>query len=210
MLNVFETAELLRSHGISVPVTRYAKSLGTLLENASTMSFPLVLKVASMQASHKTERGLVQLGITDLDELVLAFKQVRKKSVGLAIDALVLQEQVTGVEFIIGGKKDAVFGETVLFGSGGILTELVGDYSLRVCPLSESDALDLISETKAAAFFKGFRGKKASKHKILSLLMKTSALLEENKNITELDFNPVIASLDNAWVVDARLDVVKA
>ena len=183
LLTSIQTRDLLEQYSIPVPSTVYANSFGELVEKAQTLSFPLVLKVASPDATHKTERGLVQLGIRDFDELLLEFRQVEKKAEDLSIDAFVLQEQVKGVEFIIGGKKDPVFGQTLLFGLGGVLTELLGDYSIRICPLKEKDVLQLMSETKANAFFQGFRGKKASRPKIVDVMLKTSKLLE-NKHFS--------------------------
>lgn len=207
LLDVFQTRKLLDKYRIPTATTRLCKDFGGVLEKATELSFPLVLKVSSTDASHKTERGLVQLGIHSLDELSLAFKQIEKKSAGLKVDAYILQEQFKGVELIIGGKTDSVFGQTMLFGSGGILTELVGDYAIRVTPLTKKDALQMIHETKAGAFVEGFRGRKVSETALVNLLLKTSELLEKEPQITELDFNPVMANEEKAVVVDARVVV---
>ncbi len=107
----------------------------------------------------------------------------------------------------MGGKRDPAFGGVVLFGSGGIFTELYEDVSMRVTPLTAKDAREMIHETKSRKFFssQGFRGRKANKQSIVKLLLKTSKLLEARLEVKELDFNPVIAWKEKAVVVDARV-----
>ncbi|MBI5036592.1 acetate--CoA ligase family protein [Candidatus Micrarchaeota archaeon] len=205
MLGPVESFELLKKYGIPFPKTAFCDDLGGVLESAASMKFPVVLKVSSREETHKTEKGLVQLGIHNLDELSLAFTRLQHKAEHFKVDSFILQEQKRGVEFIIGGQNDAVFGDSVLFGLGGIYAELFNDVSVRVCPLTRKDAESMIEATKARVFFEdGFRGKKASKKQVVHLLMKTSLLLAKEP-VVSLDFNPVIADENGASVVDARV-----
>jgi len=212
LLNVVDSTRLLDKYGIPLPQWFCSNDKQEIIEAARILRKPLALKLASPDAAHKTDKGLVALNLRDENALANAFDALLLRSAGLKIDCLLVQEQLSGVEFIVGGKKDPSFGQTILFGLGGTLTELYKDFALRVTPVDEAEARKMIAETKAAAFTKpeGFRGKKASEKALAEVLVKTSRLLEENPGITELDFNPVIANEEGAWVADARIVVENA
>jgi len=209
ILRFLQAKDLLDKYGIALVPSMASSDLGEILSASQRMRRPQVLKVMSSDVSHKTEKGLVALNLASDREIMLAFAKLAEsvKRQGLAVDTYLLQEQARGVELMIGGKKDPVFGQTILFGLGGVYVELYKDFALRVCPIARGDAEKMIGETKAKAFLDGdgFRGKKADREKIMDLLLRTSRLLEDNLHITELDFNPVIADGEKALVVDARI-----
>lgn len=209
LLDYEKTHALLQRYGLRECKTVCCQTGAEVVGAATKMSPPFVLKAICEHHVHKTEEGLVKTNIHDLNELGETFKAMKKKTRHLGVSCFLLQEQKNGIEFIVGGKKDDVFGSTVLFGSGGILTELFKDTSTRVAPLSRKDAEALIAETKAGVFFKekGFRGRKANKAKIIDLLLRASKMLLERAEIKELDFNPVIADEKDYWIVDARVIV---
>jgi len=211
LLPYVEARKLLRKYGLPTCGEVFFKREGELARAVSKLSFPLVLKAIAPREVHKTEAGLVKTTLHSEREVVSAFKEIsgNAERQGIALDGFLLQEQKSGVELIIGGKRDAVFGETVLFGSGGLLTELFQDVAVRVAPLSRKDVRGMVFETKASAFFneKGFRGKKVDFDVIASIILKTSRLLLKEKRVQELDFNPVIANEKKAWIVDARFMV---
>ena len=206
-----ESKTLLRKYGIPCCKEVFFKRESELAKAASKLVFPLVLKALAPREVHKTEAGLVKTTLHSEREVALAFKQISENSKkhGIVLDGFLLQEQKSGVELIIGGKRDAVFGETVLFGSGGLLTELFQDVAVRVAPLTAKDVSEMVFETKAGAFFRenGFRGKKASLKAVSSIILKTARLMAREKEVKELDFNPVIANEKDAWIVDARFMV---
>ncbi len=208
LLDVRDSLTLLDRYRLPYPQTALCEDKGDVLEAASSgrMTFPLVLKASSRKQSHKTEKGLVQLGIRDLDELSHAFDRLQYKSRHFELDAFVLQEQAHGAELMVGAVRDAVFGPSVLFGLGGVLTELLQESAVRVCPLKVSDAQALLSETKARVFFQdgGFRGKKAGAKPVLDVLLKTSKLMQQEPG-ESLDFNPVMADEKKAVIVDPRI-----
>ncbi len=208
-LSYGETADLLQKHGIPMCHQGPAESLEGILENAKGMAAPFVLKVWSKSISHKTEKGLIKLNLGDKFAVKQAYWELAAKTRASDVDCFLIQEQVPGAEFIIGGARDPAFGPVVLFGAGGVLVELFKDASFRAAPLSVSDALDLISESKASAFFApgGVRGRKVSKEPLVHLLLKTGELLLHEPSIESLDFNPVIANDREALVVDARITV---
>ncbi len=208
LLGIRESLTLLDRYSISYPKTAVCVTRADVLDNAYGMRFPVVLKASSRQQSHKTEKGLVQLGIRDLDELAHAFDRLAYKSRHFQLDAFVLQEQAIGAELLVGGLRDASFGPSVLFGLGGVFAELLQESAVRVCPLQIGDARALFSTTKASVFFQpeGFRGKKAAPDPVIDLLLKTSQLME-HEHVLSLDFNPVMADEEKALVVDPRIVV---
>jgi len=212
LLNVVDSTRLLDKYGIPLPQWFCSNDRQELLDAARILRKPWALKLVSPDATHKTDKGLVFLNVRDENVLASNFDELQRKAAGLKVDCTLVQEQLHGTEFIVGGKKDASFGQTLLFGLGGTLTELYKDFALRVTPVDELEAKKMIAETKAAVFTQpeGFRGKKASEKALVDVLVKTSRLLEENPRITELDFNPVIANEGGAWVADARIVVENA
>jgi hypothetical protein len=211
LLSPEETNGLLAKYKLPAVKSAHiaASDFGKLAGEAKKMQPPLVLKGVAEGVVHKSEAGFIALGITNESELKTAAENIaaaaRKQSASL--EGFILQEQAQGVELIIGGKRDPVFGPTVLFGSGGVLTELFRDVAIRVCPVRKEDALEMISETKASKFFavEGFRGRRVDTGKVVEMLLATSKLLEENPRVMELDFNPVMAAGDNVLIADARI-----
>ena len=206
LLGFRESRALLAKYQLPLAKSAFAKTPGALLKAAEGISPPFVLKATGPNIKHKTERGLVNVCIHTREELLHAAQKMAAQARGE--DAvLVVQETLRGAELIIGAKRDASFGPVVLFGTGGIYAELLDDVAVRTAPLSRKDALEMIASTKARKFFEGFRGMKANREEIVSLLLKTSRLVEKEKSVVELDFNPVIAGENGAFIVDARLVV---
>jgi len=211
LLGYEDTKGLLEKNGITLARGFYCSSVEQVMRESTRLAKPWVLKVVGGGVFHKTEKKLIALDLNDFEHLYNAAKRLEKNVITCGLKGgecgFLLQSELKGVELIIGGKEDAVFGKTILFGSGGVTVELFKDVSTRVCPIGEGDALKMIDETKASAYFstEGFRSRKASKQKIIELLLKTSRLLEREEKIRELDFNPVIADAQNAWVVDAKI-----
>jgi len=207
LLDYAKTAVLLKKHGIKMARGFLCSTEGELLEKSRLLKKPYVLKVVGPQVMHKTEKKLIALDLHSVDQLQQAFWRLKQNAKGLRDIRFLLQSELQGVELIVGGKEDAVFGETILFGSGGVAVELFKDVSLRLAPLSKRDAVDMINETRAKAYFteNGFRGRKANFDKVVGLLLKTSNLLAKEKKVLELDFNPVIVDENEAFVADAKV-----
>jgi acetyl-CoA synthetase (ADP-forming) beta subunit (EC 6.2.1.13)/branched-chain acyl-CoA synthetase (ADP-forming) beta subunit (EC 6.2.1.-) len=112
-----------------------------------------------------------------------------------------------GLEVIVGGLRDSIFGTVVLFGMGGVLTELYRDTSMRIAPITEDDALSMVKETKAYQLIIGYRGMpRRDIYSLVDIMVKFSRLIADNPQISEADLNPVIM-LENgkgSYVVDAR------
>ncbi len=211
VLNYAQTQELLEKYGVPHAKSFASESVDALVQASYSFEFPLVLKGMSAQVLHKTEKKMIFLNIQDERELrgAAATLSARASDQGIKLGHFLLQEQKTGVEFIIGGKRDPSFGPVLMFGFGGIYAELLKDFAVRVCPAGESEILEMMRGTKAGLFFskEGFRGMNARESVVAEILSATNKLLLENPQIIELDFNPVIAGTSSASVVDARIIV---
>ena len=183
------------------------KDVNVGLKFCSQYKYPIALKIISDQALHKTEIKGVRVVNSD-EEAKKEFDNLIKlgKKLKLKLDGILFQKYRIGREIIIGGKKDPVFGQTILFGSGGIYTEFIKDVSVRICPITEKDANEMIDDTRASKMLGKFRGEDPVDRKaLINVLLKVSKILMDNKNINELDINPLILNKDGAFVVDARM-----
>ena len=197
-----EVKDILRAYSIST--TRYVVVKKETDLNSIKLRFPVALKVCSNKILHKTDVGGVRLNIKDMVELKQAFKDFRKKFP--KEDLLVEQMQEKGVEIIIGLVNDPTFGLSIMFGIGGIFTELYKDVSFRVVPIDEYDAKQMVEEIKGKKLLEGFRGIKANKDIVIELLLKVSRIGESLMDkIDQMDLNPVFVYENSYCVVDAKL-----
>ena len=197
-----EVKDILRSYNIPTTKYRLVKDIRDL--DDIDLKFPVALKVCSNKILHKTDVGGVELGIKDLEELRKIFKDFRKKFP--KEDLLVDQMEDKGVEIIIGLIQDPTFGLSIMFGVGGIYTELYQDVTFRVVPIERIDAEDMVDEIKAKKLLEGFRNIPANKELVIDLLLKISNLGEELiDRIDQMDLNPVFIYADDLCVVDAKL-----
>ncbi|MFH1779873.1 MAG: acetate--CoA ligase family protein [Candidatus Micrarchaeota archaeon] len=205
LFNHEKTMLLLKKYGIKTGKQYNCKNLEDAVKKASKLKPPLVLKVLAENVFHKTEKKLIALDLHDENDLVKAFHRLDKNSIGLKQKSFLLQEELKGAELIVGARKDPSFGNIVLYGSGGIFAELFKDTAIMLSPITRSEATKMISSTKSCAFFgEGFRGRKASREKVIELLLKTSKMIEKER-IESIDFNPVIATQEEALIVDAKI-----
>jgi len=203
-----QSLSFLESYGIETPVQVLARTAEQFdYAIADRMRYPLVVKAIPLDAGHKTEKQLVITGLHSAKEAKQAFITLTERARGIPLECFVIQEQAKGIEFIVGSKKDDVFGQTLMFGMGGVYVELTRDFSVRVCPLDAGHAKAMLLETKAAAFFSrdGFRGIRASPDAAVKFLLNASRMVEENPQICEMDLNPVIATAEGCYAVDARI-----
>ncbi len=211
VLNYLQTEELLSRYGIAQAKTFASANPNAIAQASYSFEFPVVIKGMSSQILHKTEKKMIMLGLEDENEVRGACSTLSARAADqeIQIDHFLLQEQKKGVELIVGGKRDPSFGPVLLFGFGGIYAEMLKDFAVRVCPVDQVQAREMMALTKSGAFFSenGFRGMKASSDAVSDLLLRASKLMMENPKVVELDFNPVIASARDASVVDARIIV---
>jgi acetyltransferase len=204
-----KSLSLLESYGVETPMQVLVRSAERFdYAISGKMPFPMVVKAIPIDAGHKTEKQLVIANLNNTTEAKAAFETLTERARGIPLECYAIQEQVKGIEFIVGSKKDDVFGQTVMFGMGGIYVELTSDFSVRVCPLDGKHAKEMLLETKAAAFFRdgGFRGNRANLDSMANLLKNVSKMVEDTSpQISEMDLNPVIATPDACYAVDCRI-----
>ncbi|MBN2603717.1 MAG: acetate--CoA ligase family protein [Candidatus Thermoplasmatota archaeon] len=197
-----EVKNLLKKYCIKTTSYEIVKNIDDL--EKIKIAFPVALKVCSSKILHKTDVGGVKLDIKDIEELRQTFKNFRKKFP--TEDLLIDHMEKKGVEIIIGLIQDPTFGLTIMFGIGGIFTELYRDVSFRVVPIERYDAEQMIEEIKGKKLFEGFRNIKANKKLVINLLLKVSKMGEELiDRIDQMDLNPVFVYENDTCVVDAKL-----
>jgi acetyl coenzyme A synthetase (ADP forming)-like protein len=205
--------ELFKYYGIHFAETLAAATPEAAGELAAKTGFPVVLKLNSATITHKTDVGGVILDIKSPAEAIAAFNQIRSDLVKIGreteMQGVTVQCQITdGLEVIVGVTQDRMLGHVVMFGLGGIYAELIKDTAIRLHPLTDIKAGELIDSVKMAQVLKGYRGMPPYDTKSLEdLLLRISALVEDNPQITEMDLNPVKVQPDGQgyWVVDARI-----
>lgn len=196
-----EVKELLKEAGIPTTDFQVVRNLGEI--DQKKLKFPVVLKVCSPNILHKTDVGGVVLDVSK-DLLDDEFSKMRQKFPNELI--LVESHQDRRAEVIVGLINDPTFGLTIMFGLGGIYTEVYKDVTFRVVPIKKEDADEMLHEIKAAPILEGFRKIKVDRDAILTLLMKVSALGEKYMDkIAEMDLNPVFVKEKGVVVVDAKL-----
>ncbi|MEM0099292.1 MAG: acetate--CoA ligase family protein [Thermoplasmata archaeon] len=192
--------EILAKYGIKVPKGIIVSDLPSKLD----LNFPLVLKVSDERILHKSDVGGVVLNIKNYEELSKKFSEMKSKFKDSKF--LIEEMERPGLEVIIGLVQDKTFGLSIMFGLGGIFTELYRDVSFRLVPIDEFDARQMIEEIKAKKIFEGFRGLKLSKESVIDILLKVSSLGNDHyETIDQLDLNPVIVHENDAVVVDAKM-----
>ncbi len=207
MLDVFESLEFLKQQGLPVVKSFLAGSRHEAVFASRAIGYPVVMKLVSPKAVHKTDIGGVITGIHDELRAKRAYDELIYKSEKLKIPlrGVLVQEQFSGVELIIGVKKDHVFNQVIMIGVGGIFVELLKDVSFRVCPVNKKQVLSMINELRANKLLKGYRGVKGVNiDKLAGLISKVSRLAVD-KDLIEMDINPIIMKADKALIVDARI-----
>lgn len=203
-MKVEETLNLLRTY--HVPVVEYgiAVNIEEAFVKAKNLGYPVAVKVVSRKIIHKTDVKGVKLNITNGLELKRVFKEINGD------ECLIQKMAPEGLEVIVGGRKDREFGPVVLFGLGGIFVEVLQDVVLRVAPVDEDEAENMIGEIKGSLLLKGFRGQAPRDVGSLNrCIVNVSRLLVENPEIQNLDINPLIVMSEGlgSLVVDAKIEV---
>ena len=178
------------------------------------LPFPLAVKIESPDIPHKTEAGVVRLNVRSLDELKSAARELvaaaKKHNANARIDGVSIQEMASGLEVIAGAVNDRFFGPVVVFGLGGIYTELLKDVTRRFAPFDDAAAKEMIGEIKGAALLKGFRGQPALDTEALAITLSRLSLLavDHADRIAEIDINPLFVRPAGQGVVAADALVV--
>jgi acetyltransferase len=207
-----QSKELLRSYGIPVNRTVIAESSEQAKELAEDIGFPVVLKIHSPDIVHKTEAGGVILDLNSKEEVESTYKKIvenaRKYNSNARIIGVTVQRMIkdSGYEIILGSKQDFLFGPVILFGMGGIITEVIRDKAIGLPPLNSNLARRLMEETKVYKLLKGFRNRPPVNIESLEeILVRISHLVTDFPEIVEIDINPLLANENFILALDARV-----
>ena len=211
VLTEIESKQLLKEVGITTTEIKLAASEKDAVEISQKIGFPVVLKIASPDISHKSDAGGVKVGLKNKDEVARAHQEimssVKQKFPSAKIEGVSVQNMARpGTEVIIGMTKDAQFGPVLMFGLGGVWVEVLKDVAFRIVPLTRRDASEMIKEIKGYPLLEGYRGSEPANITVLEdLLLKISDFMEKTPEIKEMDLNPIFAYKDGAVAVDARV-----
>ncbi|MFH1112451.1 MAG: acetate--CoA ligase family protein [Pseudomonadota bacterium] len=203
-LSEHESKQILASYGIPAARELLVHNTADLLAACKEIGYPVVLKACSPQLSHKTERGAVKVDIRTDNEALKAFTEI-KRSMGPHEGGVLVQELVPGKrELMVGLTRDAQFGPCVMFGLGGIFTEILKDVQFRVAPLEPGDAMDMMTRIRGRRILEAARGMQAvDLEAMTSILITVGQIGLENPRIQEIDINPLIIHNGSPVAVDA-------
>jgi acyl-CoA synthetase (NDP forming) len=213
-LNEVDAKSLLGETGLPVVREKTFVNSDDAKDAAEAIGYPLVLKVASDEIPHKSDLGLVAVGLTDEASLIGAVDDMTRKVEALSPEpsdaVFVVQDMVRdGIELFMGVHRDPDFGLVLAFGLGGILVEVFDEVTLRLLPLREGDAEAMIEETRAKALLASGRGRPGRDVKALCrcLYLLSDFAWAERNSLQEIDLNPVIALADGEGcvIVDALI-----
>jgi len=208
-----EMNELLGNYRIRTVETGQAETASEAAALAVKIGFPVVIKLVSSTITHKSDVGGVILDVKTREEADASFNQIRDNLAKMGreheMQGVMIQKMLKdGAEVIVGVKEDASLGHVIMFGLGGIYAELLKDTAVRLHPLRDSDAREMISSVKMVELLKGYRGSTPMDMQSLEeLLLRISAMVEDIPQITEMDLNPikVLPQGQGYCVVDSRI-----
>ena len=203
---------LLAAYGIPVNPTEPAASAEEAVRAARRIGFPVAMKILSPDILHKTDARGIQLNLRSEDAVKAAFERITENARAYKPDAKILGVTVQTMlrrpdyELIIGCRHDRDFGPVILFGMGGIMTEILQDHALALPPLNRLLARRLMEETRVSRLLEGYRGRPPANRGLLEeILIRVSHLVTDFPEIVELDINPLILIGEQAFGVDARV-----
>lgn len=200
---------LLGQYDLKLPRAFLSGNEADAAKHAKKIGYPVVLKIMSPDILHKSDAGGVKIAQNEA-ELFAAFPQIlknaKKYNPRARIDGILVEEQISGTELVIGAKKDAQFGQVIIFGLGGVFIEVMKDISIRLVPIGRNDAKAMIHEIKGHKILLGYRGKApVNLAAVEAALLSVSKMVAKHPEIQEMDINPLFANEHGVVVGDARI-----
>ncbi|HET7869585.1 MAG TPA: GNAT family N-acetyltransferase [Actinomycetota bacterium] len=210
-LTAEELEELLGCYGLPVARSARAATAHEAAAAASDLGGPVALKALGPDIVHKTDVGGVRLGLDGPDDVISAAKEMARRTdeAGLTLEGFLVQEMVTGgVEMLVGVAQDPLFGPIVACSAGGTAAELLRDVSVRIAPITDLDASEMVRSLKTFPLLDGYRGApKADVAALEEVILRVSTMVDAHPSIAEMDCNPVMVLPRRAVIVDARVRV---
>lgn len=216
MLSETEAKQLLEIYGVGSTMPHPATSREEAVEEAERIGYPVVLKLDSPDITHKTEVGGVELNLKDSAQVSSAFDRIVSRASGrepgALIEGVTVQKMAgtsSGVEMILGFKRDPVFGSVIMAGAGGVNAEILEDRTLGFPPLNETLVMRMLEKLRILPLLKGYRGRSGvDMNALVTTIMRLSYIASDNPEITEMDINPLLATPEGAIALDARAVLV--
>jgi len=212
LLDEIESKTFIELYGIKTTQPYVAENEDKAVEISEKIGYPIVMKILSPQITHKSDVGGVALNLLCEEGVRKTFREMTKRAKEKVPNAKILGVTIqkmaknNGYELILGSKKDPVFGSVILFGLGGIYTELFKDRAIGFPPLNQTLAHRIIEKTKAYDLLKGFRGlPPVNMTRVEETMVNFAQMIIDHPEIREIDINPLIADDDNLLAVDARI-----
>ena len=211
ILTEIEAKQILNEVGIPCTDTRLSADKAQAVTLSEAIGYPVVLKISSVDITHKSDAGGVKINLKDRSEVENAFDEImascRAAYPEADIEGVAVQGMAeVGIEIIMGMIKDPSFGPVVMFGLGGVLVEVLKDVAFRIVPIEKIDAEEMIREIQGKKLLEGYRGQDPADIPCLQdMLVKLSEFVDRTPGIEEIDMNPVFAYKAGAAVVDARI-----
>jgi acetyltransferase len=198
-------------NGVCVPRQRYAADADSAAESAADLRPPYVAKQLAHGVMHRSEIGLVRTDLADAAAVAAAVAAFQKIVVehGLSTAGVIVAEQVSGLEMIVGGVWDRDFGPLVMVGAGGVLAEVLGDRTFARCPVDLARARDLVSRLRIGRVLAGYRNVEYDVDAFAQLIVRASEIFAASSWMAAFDLNPVLVGRAGAgtYAVDASVVV---
>jgi len=211
-LDNLEANEVVSSIGIPTPETSLVTSLEHAKEFIGMYGLPVVLKLSSPGLLHKKAVGGVINDIRDEEQLEIAWDNLQRsithleKETQQAVKVQIQKDILNGVEVIVGIKRDPTFGAVLLFGAGGSLAQMINDRNLHLLPISSSQITKLVEKSKVFDLLNGSETEPPlALNKLYDLVKRLGQIMEFSPEISDIEINPVIVTLNNVWAVDAKI-----
>ncbi len=204
-LDEYQSKELLRAYDIPAAEERLVFREEEAVQEADQLGYPVVIKGLAENIGHKSEAGLVRLGLQNEPEVRKAYQEVAKVA-GPRLQGTLIQQQIMGDrEFLAGFTTDPHFGPVLMFGLGGIFTETLSDVSLRLIPTTPAEAKQMLTEIRSRDLLQGLRGQSpVDEDSLLRTLTGLSRIASDHPNIREMDVNPLLVTAEGkVLAVDA-------
>ncbi|MCS7120619.1 MAG: acetate--CoA ligase family protein [Nitrososphaerota archaeon] len=216
-LTVDEAFEVAEAYRIPIPKGAIARNRTEAVDIANSIGYPVAMKIVSPEILHKTDVGGVILNVNSSFEVDRHFDELLRRASQLIpqakISGILIQEMVQqGKEVIVGAIRDRQFGPLIMFGLGGIYVNFLRDVSYRLCPITRSEAKEMIEETKAYTLLRGVRGESPSDiDSLIEVILKVSQIMYRFPEIVEMEINPlfVYREGEGCTAIDIRATIKK-
>ena len=211
-LSEYESKQVLKIFKLPVPEDDMVDTVEAAVRAAERIGYPVVMKIESPDILHKTDAKCVKLGINNAEEIQTAFNEITINAKTYNSNAKILginiQKQVEeSIEMIVGIRQDPVFGPCIVIGSGGIMAEIIKDYTIRLLPVSKIDVAEMIEELKVGKLLKGFRGRiHVDINYFLDMITNLGNIAYALRDIiSEMEINPLFISEEGVKAGDAMI-----